>query len=353
MPAIARPPQPDAGVRRVAAWLILCAAMVFVMVVLGGVTRLTESGLSMVDWRPLMGILPPLGEAEWMRIFDRYKASPEFQRMNFWMTLADFKTIFWAEYIHRVWGRLVGIVFLLPFLYFLIRGRIGRRLGLHLAVIFALGAAQGLMGWYMVMSGLVDQPEVSQYRLAAHLALAFAIYGYMIWVAMGLLAPEPAGGAEGARLKGHAWTVLVWAAVTVVTGAFVAGLDAGLAYNTFPLMDGRLVPAGILDREPWVMNLFENTATVQFEHRTLAMALVAMVLWLWWRAATIPLEGRARHAVDALAAMVLVQLGLGIATLLTAVQIALATLHQAGAMALFTLALWTVFELRDGARSAA
>ena len=330
--------------RAVGIWLLVCCAMVAVMVVLGGATRLTESGLSIVEWRPVTGILPPLGEADWQALYDAYRRSPEFQRVNFWMTVGDFRTIFWLEYIHRLWGRLIGVVFLLPFLWFLVRGRLIGAFAWRLAGAFVLGGLQGLLGWYMVKSGLADRTDVSQYRLAAHLVLAFLIYGWLLWLALRCLSP-PAMRARPAFLRGHAIAVAAGALLTVVAGAFVAGIDAGLAYNTFPLMDGRLVPPGAMQLDPWWLNFFENTATVQFTHRTMAILLVAAVLWLWFRGRNVDLPAATRALLDALAAAALVQMALGIATLLTAVALPLGVLHQAGALALFTLALWAVHAL--------
>ena len=347
---VATPPatKPDPN-RAVAVWLGCCAAMVLVMVVLGGATRLTGSGLSMVTWHPLLGAFPPMGAAEWEALFRAYQASPEFRTVNFWMTVEDFKTIFWVEYVHRMWGRATGVVFLVPYLWFLLRRRLERRLALRLAGVFALGAAQGLLGWYMVKSGLADLPEVSQYRLAAHLALAFLIYGLLVWPTFVLLAPRPPRLASrvARRLRRHAKWALGWIALTVVAGAFVAGIDAGLAYNTFPLMEGRVVPQVAFALEPWHYNFFENPALVQFNHRLLGIGLAGLVLWLWDRArrSRAKLAWRARMAIDSLCAATLVQAGLGIATLLTQVAFPFAMLHQFGALALFTLALWTVYEL--------
>ncbi len=331
--------RPD-GRASIGVWLLICCAMIFAMVVLGGVTRLTGSGLSMVDWRPIMGTLPPLGEAEWQDAFARYKSSPEFRKINFWMTLADFKGIFWFEYVHRVWGRAIGIVFAAPFAYFLWRRRIDRRLGTRLAIGLVLGGLQGVLGWVMVQSGLVGRPDVSQYRLAAHLGLAIVIYGYLLWIALEILVGRKRDRTRE-RLRIHAAAVAAWALLTAITGAFVAGLDAGHAYNTFPLMDGRIVPEAMFDLDPWIINFFENVAAVQFTHRVAAIVLVAAVLALWLRAP------RAIGAWLAVAAVA--QAGLGIATLLSGVEIWLAAIHQAGAMAVFTLALWTAHACRDRA----
>ena len=328
------------GGTSIGVWLLVCCAMVFIMVVIGGFTRLTESGLSMVDWRPIMGTLPPLSDAAWQEVFERYKASPEFRKVNFWMTLADFKGIFWFEYIHRVWGRAIGLVFVLPFAYFLIRRRIDRRLGVRLAIGLVLGALQGVLGWVMVRSGLVERPDVSQYRLAAHLGLAIVIYGYLLWIALELLV-KTRRDMGAARLRVHAGVVAAWTFVTAITGAFVAGLDAGRAYNTFPLMDGQIVPEAMFELDPWFINFFENAAAVQFTHRVVAILLVIAILALWLRAP--------RRIGVWLAVAAVTQAGLGISTLLTGVELWLAATHQAGALVVFTLAMWTSFVCRKGA----
>lgn len=328
--------------RAVVVWLALCAAMVFAMVVLGGATRLTESGLSMVDWRPLIGVLPPLGEAEWQATFAQYRTSPQFRTVNFWMSVDDFKTIYWLEYIHRLWGRLIGVAFGLPLIWFAVRGSLDRPLALRLTALLVLGGLQGLMGWYMVKSGLVDRPEVSQYRLAAHLALAFLIYGYMLWLVLVLSVSR---GPGPVKLRRAAMAVLGWISLTVIAGAFVAGLDAGLAYNTFPLMDGRLVPEGAMTMSPWVLNLFENAALVQFNHRVAGIVTVLVVAGLWIAGLRAGVSGPARNALHLLAAAAAVQFALGIATLIGAVALVPAIAHQTGALVLFSAAVWAVYEL--------
>ena len=321
--------------------------MIFVMVLLGGITRLTESGLSIVDWRPLSGVLPPLSDAAWLAVFRAYQETPEFQRVNFWMSLADFKAIYWVEYLHRVWGRLIGVVFLVPFIYFLVRRRFNRSLAVKLALVFALGALQGLLGWFMVSSGLVDRPAVSQYRLAAHLGLALILFGYVLWVALDVLRPMRTRFPAASRLRTHAAWVLTWAFLTMITGAFVAGLDAGAIYNSFPLMGGRLAPAEMFDLQPWPRNFFDNAAAVQFNHRVLAILLVVLALALWLRTVRAGVAGHARHAVDALAAMIVAQAVLGVGTLLSGAEIGLAVAHQAGALVVLTLAVWTVHAFRS------
>ena len=341
----------DGADRRIAIWLFVCGAMIFAMVVIGGVTRLTQSGLSMVEWKPLLGIMPPLGDGEWQALFRDYQRYPEYWVLNTGMTLDDFKLIFWFEYTHRLWGRLIGLVFLVPFLYFLATGRIGKRLGLHLGIIFVLGALQGGLGWYMVKSGLVKDPSVSQYRLAAHLAAAFAIYAYILWIALGLAAGRGVR-ARGSRvpgpnpgLKRFAILVIALVSLTVMSGAFVAGIDAGLSYNTFPLMGGQWVPDEIFLLDPPMANFFENVATVQFDHRVLGILTLAAVILLWLISRRFELPARARLALGLTLAMAVLQPGLGIATLLLVVPVSLAAAHQAGALALFTLALWAVHEL--------
>lgn len=330
--------------RIIATWLLAVAAMVFAMVVIGGLTRLTGSGLSIVEWRPLTGVLPPFGDAEWQATFDAYKQFPEFREVNQGMDLAGFKSIFWLEFIHRLWGRMIGLVFFVPLVVFIVKGWVQGRLGLHLVGIFLLGGLQGGIGWYMVKSGLVDRHDVSQYRLTLHLSAAIVVYGYMLWVALGLLFPEPK--AAGAGLAGLAKGLAGWVFLTMLSGGFVAGLDAGLGYNTFPLMNGQFFPDDLFTLHPWWLSPFEDATTVQFDHRVLAEFTVALVLAFWWRARKAALPHRARLALDAMAAMVLIQAALGIATLLLSVPIALASAHQAGAVVLFTTALWTAHELR-------
>src|SRR5512142_2690755 len=221
--------------RAMAAWLFACCALVFAIVVVGGITRLTHSGLSIVEWQPLVGAVPPLNEEEWRQTFAKYRATPEFRLRNFDMTLEGFKRIFWWEYGHRLLGRVIGVAFLVPFLYFLVRGAISRPVAWRLAGIFALGGFQGALGWFMVKSGLVDDPRVSSLRLAAHLGTAFLIYAAMLWLALGLAFGMDR--REGARTRRHAGTLSVLVFVMVLTGALVAGIHAGYAYNTYPLMD--------------------------------------------------------------------------------------------------------------------
>ncbi len=329
--------------RTIAIWLLVCSAMVAAMVIIGGITRLTESGLSMTEWRPLIGWIPPLSEAEWQRIFDRYRQTSEYRLQFPGMDLDGFKTIFWWEYIHRVWGRLIGLVFGLPLVWFILRRRIEWSLIPHLVALFALGGLQGVIGWWMVVSGFVDRDDVSQYRLTVHLGIAIVILGYLLWVAFGLLSRGDRSAAPaGVRVLSR---VLVGAAfVTILSGGMVAGLNAGFIHNTWPLMDGGLLPDDIAGLSPLWLNAFENHTTVQFIHRILAYLTAILAAVLWFRGRRAALAPRARVATNLLGAAVILQLGFGIATLLLVVPIPLAVLHQAGAVAVFALSLWTTWQ---------
>ncbi|QJR14323.1 COX15/CtaA family protein [Usitatibacter palustris] len=334
-----------AAPRAVAWWLLACCALVFAMVVVGGITRLTHSGLSIVEWQPILGALPPLDDAQWAETFAKYRKTPEFRLKNFDMTLAGFKEIFWWEYIHRNLGRVIGLAFFAPFMYFLLRRKLDKPLAWKLAGIFALGALQGFMGWYMVASGLVDDPRVSQFRLAAHLTLAFVIYAAMFWVALGILFPQRYWTPAGLRSHGSILVVLVFA--MVVTGGLVAGIRAGYAYNTFPLMNGHVIPPEILMIEPWWKNFGYNMATVQFDHRVVAWLLIFLVPWLWWRTRrAAELDPRAYFAAHLLLAMLAIQVALGISTLLLRVPVVLGVLHQGVAVLVLTAALWMRHALR-------
>jgi cytochrome c oxidase assembly protein subunit 15 len=333
------------SVRPVAIWLLVCCAMIFLMVVIGGITRLTWSGLSITEWQPVTGIVPPLSAADWTAEFAKYQATTQYKSLNTGMSLGDFKTIYLWEYAHRLWGRLIGLIYALPFLYFLIRGRISRRLAWPLIGIFALGAAQGGLGWWMVESGLADRIEVSQYRLTAHLTLALVIYAATLWAALGLSSAP--NGASPPRVRRGAEIVLALVGLTIIAGGFVAGLNAGLTYNTFPLMDGSFVPAGYARLQPFVRNWFENVAAVQFDHRLLAMSTVGAVIVLWLTARRAAMPSPTRWALHILLAVALLQLALGISTLLLVVPIPLAAAHQAGAVLLLTAALVLRHRLRQ------
>lgn len=345
MPEYARQ-MDDSARRKVAVWLLLCCAMIFAMVSLGGVTRLTGSGLSMVEWDPIFGWLPPLNEAQWEAVFAKYRESPEYRKVNIGMDLHGFKSIYWFEYAHRLLGRSIGMVFLLPLLWFAVRGMLSRPLGLRLAAAFVLGGLQGVLGWYMVKSGLVDRPHVSQYRLTAHLGLALLIYGYLLWLLFDLLFPRPGGTSASAGLRRSAVALLGLIGLTILSGGFVAGLKAGLAYNTFPKMgDQWLPPAGWM-LEPGWRNLFENIATVQFDHRLLATLTLLSVMALWVYVVRRPSSSTVRLGAHLLLIAAIAQVGLGIATLLLHVPVAVAATHQAGALTLLTLMIFTTHRLR-------
>ena len=331
----------------VAAWLLVCCALVFAMVVVGGITRLTHSGLSIVEWQPIVGSIPPLDDSQWQEVFQKYRQTPEYQKVNRGMALDEFKSIFWWEYFHRLLGRGIGIVFFVPLAYFVVRGRVDREMVPGLLGIFLLGALQGALGWYMVKSGLVDDPRVSQYRLTAHLGMAFLIFAAMLWSALGLLAPATRTRDPAQRRLHHyalGLTALIF--VMVLSGGFVAGIRAGLAYNTFPLMNGHVVPPEYLMLEPWWRNLFNNMAAVQFNHRLIAWLLFILVPSFWLASRKVDLSTRARIACGTLPLVLALQIALGISTLLLVVPVPLAAAHQAGAMLLFATALWVSHELR-------
>lgn len=342
-----RPPDSaTAAPRAVAFWLIAVAVLIFAMVVVGGVTRLTRAGLSIVEWNPVMGAIPPLSEAQWETEFEKYRRTPEYREVNAGMRIDAFKRIYYIEWTHRLLGRLIGLLFFLPLLYFALRRRLPRALLPKLVAIFVLGGLQGALGWFMVQSGLVDVPRVSPYRLTAHLGLAVAIYAFVVWIALDLLDRRPAG--EGAvRLRRFGWTVTGLVFVMILAGGFVAGTRAGLVFNTFPLMLGNFVPPALYAMQPWWINHFENLATVQFTHRVLAYVLLIAVAGYWWWGRRSGLSSAARRGFDLLLAALLVQIGLGVATLLLIVPVWLGAAHQAGALLVLTAALYLNHALRS------
>lgn len=329
-------------------WLYVVAALVFAMVGIGGATRLTGSGLSITEWQPIMGAIPPLSEAHWQDAFAKYREIPQYHHVNRGMSLEAFKAIYWWEWTHRFLGRLIGVVFLVPFVYFLATGQIARAWLPRLGGIFVLGGLQGAVGWYMVRSGLSERIDVSQYRLALHLGLAILILGALIWAALSLGEERARATArrDGAR---SAMLIVLLVFAQVLLGALVAGLKAGLAYNTWPLMDGALVPAGLGAMQPWYLNVFENAMTVQFNHRMAAYVLLAAVLWHAWRMRRPDADGPNRTSATVLAAAVLAQAALGIWTLLAQVPLALGLAHQAGAAAVFAIAVWHLHAVRHRA----
>ena len=320
-------------------WLGAVAALVFVMVLVGGATRLTESGLSITEWKPVTGTLPPLSELEWRSEFLKYQMIPQYRELNAGMTLAQFKTIFWWEWTHRLLGRAIGVAFLLPLLWFLWRGAIGPGLRGRLWLIFGLGALQGAIGWWMVASGLAGRIEVSQYRLATHLLLACLIYVAIVWTALRL--SPGASTAPPRRIRVSAIVLLVLVLLQIYLGALVAGLRAGLIYNTWPLIDGALIPkaSALFFHAPWWRNLFENTLTVQFDHRMVGYALFIVAILHVVDVARTARGGPALTGALMLASAVTIQAAIGILTLVHHVPLALALLHQGMAMVVLTIAV--------------
>jgi heme a synthase len=326
--------------RLVAAWLFAVAGMVLVMIVLGGVTRLTGSGLSIMEWAPLSGTLPPMNDAEWQRLYHLYQQIPQYSLVNEGLGLAGFKQIFWLEWTHRLWGRLIGLAFIVPLIWLWSTGRIERRLRPRLALLFVLGGLQGVVGWFMVESGF--EPEataVSPYRLVIHLVFALILYAALLWIGLTVLRPVPPRPAAGRLLRTLAWACCACVATTMVAGGFVAGTHAGFDYNTFPLMDGRLLPVDYGALDPFVRNLTENIAAVQFDHRLLAtLTVLVTAATLVAGLATRQPRG-ARRALAALMGIAVIQYLIGVATLVLVVPIVLAAMHQAVAALLFSAAV--------------
>lgn len=331
----------------VAIWLFICAMMILVMVVLGGVTRLTHSGLSMVEWKPATGFLPPITELAWQETFAKYQKYSEFKIKNSDMDLTGFKSIFWLEFVHRLWGRGIGIVFLVPFMFFLLKKKLNKQLILKLTTMFVLGGLQGLLGWFMVKSGLSDHPDVSPYRLTAHLLFAFFLYSWILWTALGLLFPKPHVIQPPLSVyKNFLSGLICLLVIAIMSGGFVAGTDAGLIYNTFPLMGDTLLPKDLFVLDPWIKNFFENIIMIQFTHRLLTTLVFILVFGFWLKTLGQDLPNRTCIALHYLLTAVILQVILGISTLLLAVPIALATLHQVGALMLLSAMLWVRHEFR-------
>ncbi len=326
--------------RQVAWWLIICAVVVFGMILLGAVTRLTHSGLSIVEWKPLLGAIPPLTEADWLATFELYKQFPEYQKINLGMSLEDFKAIFMYEYLHRLLGRLIGVLFALPLLYFAVRRRLRSGLAPGLVTLFFLGALQGLLGWYMVKSGLVDMPRVSQYRLTAHLGLAVAIYAYMVWLVFELLFTKGNTLTRHRPFARWALALVLLVYLMILSGGLVAGTRAGMAYPTWPLMGDTFIPRGLYATTPAWLAAFEDITTIQFNHRMFAYVLFVVLnvyAVLIYRSAP---AGRGKLGALLLVAALCLQVVLGISTLLLHVPVWLATAHQGGAVLLLTATLF-------------
>jgi cytochrome c oxidase assembly protein subunit 15 len=350
VPVSSATPRQIASRRLIALWLFGVCALLVAMIVLGGLTRLTGSGLSITEWKPIHGALPPLSDSEWNQEFDAYKTIPQYQRVNAGMTLDEFKSIYWWEWTHRNLGRFIGFAFLIPFLVFAFLRRVEPALYPRLILLFVLGGLQGVLGWFMVMSGLQDRVEVSQYRLVAHLGLAVAIYGAILWTALPLWRGEwPGNGGAHPML---CWVLAIVALVYVqmLLGGFVAGLHAGLIYNTWPLMDGRLVPAGLFARAPSWLAPFEDVTTAQFDHRLIAYLVAASVAALWFVERRHARTAEGAFTANLLFAAVAAQIVLGIWTLLEAAPVWLSALHQLGAVAVLSAALVHAFALRSPPR---
>lgn len=347
-PMSASAARPAAGERTVGTWLLALAGMVLVQILLGAITRLTDSGLSIMEWRPIMGAIPPLGDAEWQRVFALYQRIAEYQQVNAGMSLEAFKSIFWWEYVHRLWGRLIGVAFLLPFLWFWVRGHLRGRWTGRLIAIFALGGLQGLMGWIMVASGFADRTDVSQYRLVAHLLLALVIYGALLWCALDALQPHPLGDGEPAAglLRRHGWIMMAVIVLEIAVGGFVAGLDGGLVYNNFPMMGEHWIAPDLFILAPWWSNFFENPVAAQFLHRLVAGFVAIALISLVVRARRAGLAQALRRRFYYLPFGLLAQAALGIATLMLVVPLPLAVAHQAGAFVLFSLGLYALHGVR-------
>jgi cytochrome c oxidase assembly protein subunit 15 len=332
--------------RIISNWILIVCGMIIGMIVLGGMTRLTNSGLSMVNWQPITGWLPPMDEQSWGRVFEAYRTSPQYLEINYGMTVDEFKGIFWLEYIHRLLGRTIGLVFFLPFMFFVIRRWVDRRIAPALIFFFILGGLQGGLGWFMVKSGLVDQPDVSQYRLTAHLGLAVFIFAAMLRYGLklrrGYEAVRPMLSGPDAILRQRLIIVSGLVFITILSGGFVAGLDAGFTYNTFPLMDGQLIPYQLYDGNPFYISAFEDIMTVQFNHRLLAIFTAIVVVALWLGSLSVNLQRKQRRSLLLILIFVIVQVCLGITTLLMVVPLSVATIHQFGAIVLLSTIIFAI-----------
>lgn len=333
--------------RPVILWLLSGCFLIYVMVVIGGITRLTQSGLSMVEWNMIVGSLPPGSDADWQILFDKYKSSPEFKIINHQFSVEEFKSIYWWEYIHRMLGRTIGVVFIFPFLYFLIRKRFEPPLLKKMVILLLLGAFQGVLGWFMVKSGLQKEPHVSHYRLAAHLISAFAVFGFTLWYALDLISTKKIAGSSFSlgfkRLVNFMFILIV---LQIIYGAFVAGLKAGLFYNTFPRMGNAMFPDTIFSFEPFWRNFLENPSGVQFIHRYLAYIVVLVVVSVWEQSRKYELTTVQKKASNFLVATVFVQFLLGIITIMYAVPVVMGVLHQTGAFVLFASSLVFMHSLK-------
>ena len=337
------------GAAIVRSWLLAVAGLVLLMITIGGATRLTGSGLSITEWRPIMGTIPPLSEASWLDAFAKYKTIPQYVELNKGITLEAFKAIFWWEWGHRFLGRLIGFVFALPLIWFWARGQIPQRLKVPLVGLLVLGGMQGFVGWFMVQSGLADRIDVSQYRLALHLGIAFILLGGLIWLALGLSKDDARTIDLATITRGQLRVAVIIVGLIllqVIAGAFVAGLKAGLTYNTWPLMDGRIIPNGLGTMSPWYLNIFENITTVQFNHRLIAYLVAGVVIGHAIGVTRSADDEKLRASAALLMVAIWLQIGLGIWTLLAVVPLSLGLAHQGGAAILFSIAVRHLYLVR-------
>ncbi len=331
--------------RAVVIWLLCGCFLIFSMVIIGGVTRLTGSGLSITEWKPIMGIIPPMNDEDWEIAFQKYKQIPQFRKINYDFEINDFKSIYWWEYFHRLLGRIIGVVFIIPFMWFFLNGHFEKRTVKKMLFLFLLGALQGIIGWLMVKSGLSERTNVSHIRLAIHLITAFATFGFTFYFALEI----QYGKANSQTIKSLNRLLKILFGIIVIQiiyGAFVAGLHAGKIYNTFPLMNGKLIPDGMFYLKPTVINFFDNHVLVQFIHRFLAGTIVLLSFVLFYLSRTGKLNNVQKKGISFFLATVFLQFILGIITLLTSVEITLAVLHQAGALILFGACVYLLFIFR-------
>ena len=326
-------------------WLLTGCILIFLMVVIGGITRLTNSGLSMVDWKLIMGTIPPINEEQWLATFEKYKQFPEYQQVNFRFTLSEFKAIFFWEYLHRLIGRVLGLVFIVPFIIFLIKKQLSKKLTLQCLIILGMGAFQGFLGWWMVKSGLVNNPDVSHYRLAIHLITAFLTFAYTFWVALGLMFNEEMP-IQFIKIRRFLYLLLGLVIIQIVYGAFVAGLNAGFIMNTWPKMGEQWISDSVTGMSPLWLNFVDGIGGVQFIHRYLALIIVVLIMYVLLIAGKYPISVIQRKSLFALIIVVFIQFLLGIFTLLFAVPLFLGVIHQVGAFLLLGTIVFVLFQFR-------
>jgi cytochrome c oxidase assembly protein subunit 15 len=322
-------------------WLIAGCLLVFMMVIVGGITRLTDSGLSMVDWNLFSGAIPPINQAEWIETFNQYKQYPEYQKQNFMFTLSEFKTIFFWEYIHRLLGRFIGLVFIIPFIYFLIKKRLSKSLIIECCILLFMGGTQGAIGWWMVKSGLVNNPDVSHFRLAIHLITAFLTFSYTFWVALKLI--NPSKKSHNTSLYNSSLILMLVVVIQIIYGAFVAGLDAGKVYNSWPKMHDKWIAESVYAMEPFWSNFINGIAGVQFIHRTFAFVVLGLIIYIYYQSKKYTLLKNEDIAINLLMVTVLFQMVLGIITLVMGVPLWLGVLHQVGAFILLASTVFSIF----------